>query len=192
MALLRQIPKTENGNRFILGLDGLSRSGKTTLGDELSKHFKVLNIPFHVFHMDDHIVVRENRYNTEYEPWIEYYHLQWDIEWLSQNFFKQLKTARQIHMPFYDTDSDTQSFQSVLLPSTCIILIEGVFLQREEWRDYFDTVVYLNCTREKRFLRENHDTQMNLHKLQHRYWKAEEFYLMNEFPMDKANLVLQG
>ncbi len=49
------------------------------------------SIPFHIFHIDDHIVERNKRYNTGFEEWYEYYYLQWDIEWLRQKFFQKLQ-----------------------------------------------------------------------------------------------------
>ena len=190
IALLRHIPDIENGNRFILGLDGLSRSGKTTLSEKFCKHLEVMEIPFHLFHIDDLIAERKQRYNTGHEQWYEYYHLQWDVDWLSRNFFNQLKSSNQVCLPFYDDASDTHSIHNILLPDICLIVIEGVFLQRKEWRDFFDSVVYLDCSREKRFLRESEGVQKDMNKLRERYWKAEEFYCQTEVPNEKADLVL--
>ncbi|WP_425434961.1 kinase [Paenisporosarcina indica] len=192
MALMKQIPKIKSGNRFILGLDGLSRSGKTTLGDRLSEHLTEAGMPFHLFHIDDHIVEREKRYATGHDQWYEYYHLQWDIDWLSRNFFEQLKGLNQVSLPFYDNESDTHSIQDIDLPDACLIIIEGVFLQRREWRSFFDMVVYVDCSRETRYLRESDAAKRHMDKLRNRYWKAEEFYLRTEKPMGKADLVIEG
>ena len=85
---LINVMKKHKENRFILGIDGLSRSGKTTFVANLKENMKQEGIPFHIFHIDDHIVERNKRYHTGYEEWYEYYYLQWDIEWLRQKFFK--------------------------------------------------------------------------------------------------------
>ena len=50
------IMKKHRENRFILGIDGLSRSGKTTFVANLKENMKQESIPFHIFHIDDHIV----------------------------------------------------------------------------------------------------------------------------------------
>ncbi|MEK4485696.1 kinase [Psychrobacillus sp. FSL H8-0484] len=192
MILLKRIQEIETGNRFILGVDGLSRSGKTILGNKLSAHLKEMNIPFHIFHIDDHIVERKKRYDTGFEQWYEYYNLQWDIDWLSQNFFDKIKKSSPIRIPFYDKESDTQSIRNIQLPNACVIIIEGVFLQRKEWRNFFDYIVFLDCPRDDRFLRESKEAQRGMEKLNQRYWKAEEYYLETEIPIQKANLVLNG
>ncbi|PGS05808.1 kinase [Bacillus pseudomycoides] len=188
---LVKVISENTSNRFILGIDGLSRSGKTTLVKQLEDELKQKDIPFHIFHIDDHIVERSKRYNTKHEEWYEYYQLQWDVEWLQQHLFHKLRMANQLNIPFYDHQTDFCEMRELIIPNPCVIVIEGIFLQRKEWREYFDYMVYLDCQREQRFLRENEETQKNLLKFEHRYWKAEDFYLKMEFPKQNANLVIK-
>lgn len=100
------VMKKHKENRFILGIDGLSRSGKTTFATNLKENMKQESIPFHIFHIDDHIVERNRRYHTNHEEWHEYYHLQWDIEWLRQEFFQKLQHETKLKLPFYHEETD--------------------------------------------------------------------------------------
>lgn len=188
--IVKMIPTLEEGKRLILGIDGLSRSGKTTLVKQLVQKLKEEKIPSYVFHIDDHIVNRNKRYHTGNEEWYEYYQLQWDVPGLSDQLFNKIKGNRSFSLSYYLDESDTQLNKRVILPETCVVIIEGVFLQRKEWRNYFDFLVYLDCPREKRFNREGNETKKNLSKFENRYWKAEEFYLNLERPMENADLVL--
>ncbi|MGV3465074.1 MAG: kinase [Heyndrickxia sp.] len=192
LTVLKEIPRVKAGQRFILGIDGLSRSGKTTLVTELKQHFLEDNTAVSVFHIDDYIVERKRRYNTDYEEWYEYYYLQWDIDWLKENLFKQLRSEEILHLPIYDHRSDTHHLHDIKLSDTCLIIVEGVFLQRIEWRSYFDYMIYLDCPRETRFMREKEDSQQNIEKFRNRYWKAEDYYLDAESPMEQANMIVQG
>ncbi|MDA2322984.1 kinase [Bacillus cereus group sp. Bc177] len=187
---LINIMKKHKRNRFILGIDGLSRSGKTTFVTNLKENMEQESIPFHVFHIDDHIVERNKRYDTGYEEWYEYYYLQWDIEWLRQKFFQKLQTETKLKLPFYHDVTDSCEMKKVQIPIVGVIVIEGVFLQRKEWRDFFHYMVYLDCPRETRFLRESEETQQKLSKFQNRYWKAEDYYLETELPKERANLII--
>ncbi|MES5939181.1 MULTISPECIES: kinase [unclassified Bacillus cereus group] len=184
------VMKKHKENRFILGIDGLSRSGKTTFVTNLKENMKQESIPFHIFHIDDHIVERNKRYHTGYEEWYEYYYLQWDIEWLRQKFFQKLQNETKLKLPFYNNETDSCEMKNVQIPIVGVIVIEGVFLQRKEWRDFFHYMVYLDCPRETRFLRESPETQKNLSKFENRYWKAEDYYLESETPQKRANLVI--
>ncbi|WP_421385149.1 kinase [Bacillus salacetis] len=190
--LLKLVKNKKKGSRFILGIDGLSRSGKTTLTQTLCEKFHTHNITHTVFHIDDHIVERKRRYHTGRDEWFEYYFLQWDLHEIRQSFFENLLLAKQLNLNFYDTSTDSHKAETIELPEECVIIVEGVFLQRQEWRDFFDYVVYLDCPQNKRFLREDVETQKNLEKFQNRYWKAENFYLKAVSPKQKADMVLKA
>ncbi|OFD41892.1 kinase [Bacillus mycoides] len=189
---IMKVIKEHKDERFILGIDGLSRSGKTTLVKELEADMKQSGIPFHIFHIDDHITERNKRYNTGFAEWYEYYNLQWDIEWLQRNFFWKLQSDIQVQLPFYHDETDICEMKEIQLPLVGVIIVEGVFLQRKEWRNSFHYMVYLDCSRETRFLRESEETQKNLPKFQSRYWKAEEYYLEKESPRDLADFVIRN
>ncbi|OHX31032.1 kinase [Bacillus mycoides] len=189
---IMKVIKEHKDERFILGIDGLSRSGKTTLVKELEADMKQSGIPFHIFHIDDHITERNKRYNTGFAEWYEYYNLQWDIEWLQRNFFWELQSDIQVQLPFYHDETDICEMKEIQLPLVGVIIVEGVFLQRKEWRNFFHYMVYLDCSRETRFLRESEETQKNLPKFQSRYWKAEEYYLEKESPRDLADFVIRN
>ncbi|MCU6793115.1 kinase [Paenibacillus sp. WQ 127069] len=191
-SLFKCIPKLKTGNRFIVGIDGLSRSGKTTLVEKFSRNLTGEHIEVCIFHIDDYIVERSKRYDTGSEEWFEYYHLQWDTEWLKRNLFKKLKETSQLKLPIYDNESDTHRLQNIIIPETCVNVIEGVFLQREEWRGLYDYIVYLDCPRNKRLLRESELTQRNMEKMRNRYWKAEDYYLQTVLPTKQAHLVLNN
>jgi len=81
------------------------------------------------------------------------------------------------------------------LPANSILLVEGIFLQREAWRAYFDYVIYLNCPREIREQRTlKRDTYIGdlaarLHKYETRYWPAEAYYLHTIKPIENADLI---
>ncbi|MBP1949903.1 kinase [Virgibacillus litoralis] len=189
---LKKIPKVEQGQKVVLGIDGLSRSGKTTLVRNIEQHIQEKNIFTCVLHIDDYIVERERRYNTGNEEWYEYYNLQWDVEWLKENLFKKLKESNELQLLTYDNSSDSQKLQTVRIPNTCLIIIEGVFLQREEWRNHFDFMIFLDCVRDERFNRESGETQTNIEKFEKRYWKAENHYLETVSPIEQSDLVIQN
>ncbi|TDL32880.1 hypothetical protein E2R51_09445 [Jeotgalibacillus sp. S-D1] len=189
---LKKITKVERGQKVVLGIDGLSRSGKTTFVRNIKQYIHDKSILICILHIDDYIVERKRRYNTGNEEWYEYYSLQWDVEWLKENLFKRLKKINELDLLTYDYSSDTQKSQKVIVPDTCLIIIEGVFLQRKEWRHFYDFMIYLECSREKRFNRESIGTRNNIGKFEKRYWKAEDHYMKIVSPMEQADLVIQN
>jgi uridine kinase len=177
-------------DRFILGIDGLSRSGKTTLVNNLKEWLKTEGHPALIFHLDNYIEDRKKRYNTGNEEWYEYYSLQWDAEYLKQELFSKLHTEKELTLSFYDEQNDSHFLKHTSIPRKCLIIIEGVFLQRPEWKINLDYIVFLDCSREERFKREKEVTRQKMDKFKNRYWKAEDHYLETVRPLEGADLVI--
>ena len=186
------MPQLAQRQRFILGIDGLSRSGKTTFTGKLMEIIQKKKISFCLFHMDDFIVDKEKRYNTGNEEWIEYYQLQWDVRWLTEHFFTKLKKSKNFSLPFYESSVGKQNWHNIQIPPVNLIVVEGIFLQRKEWRTYFDYIIYLDSSREIRFNRESSITKKNIDKFKNRYWIAEEYYLKTVNPKELADLVIRN
>ncbi|TFB21707.1 adenylyl-sulfate kinase [Filobacillus milosensis] len=183
---------------FIVAIDGLSGAGKTTISNQIENELTKRNISVAIFHIDDHIVERKHRYNTGYEEWYEYYYLQWDVKLLQQKLFKALHNESKLTLPFYNHSTDTTLYKTVNINSSELVLIEGIFLQREEWLPYIDYVVYIDCPREIRFERAlNRDTyigdyQERLYKYKRRYWQGEDHYLNHVNPLKRADFSINS
>ncbi|QYR24110.1 AAA family ATPase [Paenibacillus sp. sptzw28] len=188
--VMNKIINSKKEERLILGIDGLSRSGKTTFTDDLRKRLKQLQLNFITIHIDDHIVNRKKRYATGHEEWYEYYTLQWDIHYLRDYLFAKIRKQNELQLLFYNSELDEQVTRTALIPDECIVLIEGVFLQRQEWREFFDYIIYLDCPKNMRFSREAESTRKDIQKFNNRYWKAEDYYMETVNPLAKANLVI--
>lgn len=176
--------------RVIIGVDGLSRSGKTTFVRKFASMLSEKQIENTVIHLDDHIVGRSKRYNTGQEEWREYFYLQWDVEALKNSLFENLIRSDEIELPYYDSDSDQHVYKKLKLTGKFVLIVEGIFLQREEWRPYFDCTVFIDCPRDIRFARESNQTKQKIEKFRNRYWKAEDYYMGNLRPVEQADLVI--
>ncbi|MCP8616304.1 kinase [Salirhabdus salicampi] len=179
---------------FIVGIDGLSGAGKTTIANQLLKELNMNKVM--CLHIDDYIVEREKRYHTGFEEWYEYYYLQWDTKRLIHDVFVPLRNkGSKINLPYYHSTTDTTINTEIEVTDTSIVMIEGIFLQRKEWREYFDFVIYVDCPRKvkyKRVLQRDSyigDYKKRLKKYKRRYWPGEQHYVNLENPMEKANIV---
>jgi len=189
--LLRQVNSVLHINkRCILGIDGLSRAGKTTLVKRIASMLTEKEIETTVIHLDDHIVERSKRYNTGQEEWQEYYSLQWDVDSLVKSLFENLIHSDEIELSYYDNETDQHVNRTLNLAFKKVVIVEGIFLQREEWRPYIDYTVFIDCPRDVRFAREKSQTQLNIEKFRSRYWKAEDYYMEKLRPVEKADLVV--
>ncbi|MBL0385173.1 AAA family ATPase [Tumebacillus sp. ITR2] len=185
--------------RLLIGLDGLSGSGKTTLVETLTDELSQQNHSVTVVHLDDLITERSKRYHTGFPQWHEHYNLQWDVARIAETLFQSWHRGDlELHLDHYDSTTGTVSIKPIHVPPEGILLVEGVFLQRPEWRDFFDYLLYLDCPRDIRFQRvsargnqDPHDpARLETYKL--RYWAAEDHYLATVQPHLHADHVLKS
>jgi uridine kinase len=195
--LFAQYTRRSLTNRpFIVGIDGLGGSGKTTLARSLKQEFMQVKCNATILHMDDYIVENGERYGTGNEEWYEYYALQWNIELLRKELFQRLHgDCDSIILPYYESSTDSVVSKPIHLNGVSVVLIEGVFLQRKEWRHFFDYVIFLDCPPELRtervIGRDTYlgDEEARVEKYRRRYWLAEDYYLLHENPAGQADYV---
>lgn len=190
LAIKTALSKYKDTKPFVIAIDGLSGAGKTTISKKITDAFS----DSIVFHMDDYIVKRKHRYDTGKDQWKEYYFLQWDVESLKHNLFQKIKDGKNVTLPFYLKEKDTHQIITTQI-KTQTIIIEGIFLQRDEWKDFYDFIIYVDCPREirdKRVLNRDQyigSLEERLKKYKTRYWPAEDYYISKVSPQQNANFV---
>ncbi|TQR21693.1 kinase [Psychrobacillus vulpis] len=198
--VIKGITQLEKMDRpYIIGIDGLSGAGKTTITEKIKEELMSEEYNVVIIHIDDLIVERAKRYNTGYPEWYEYYMLQWDVEYIKENLFEAVhQKLNHIDIKFYESANDRCHSKNIDLEKCTLILIEGIFLQRKEWRAFFDYVIYLDCPKDIRYDRVlQRDTYLGdmkerLEKYERRYWMGEDYYLQEENPIQNSDIVINS
>lgn len=95
----------------------------------------------------------------------------------------------------YDKNQDTYYLNNICIEKGNVVIIEGVFLQRKELRDYFSYIIYIDIPQAIRLKRViSRDTYIGnekeiIKKYQERYFPAEEIYCSKYSPRTKANYI---
>ncbi|GGA38198.1 uridine kinase [Psychrobacillus lasiicapitis] len=187
----------ELNRTYIIGIDGLSGAGKTTITEIIAEELTTKGQKVVVIHIDDLIEERGNRYNTGHPEWYEYYSLQWDVHGIKEKLFEAVhERLNHLHLKFYDKENDLCYMKSINIEQCTVILLEGIFLQRKEWSGFFDYIVYLDCPKkirsERVLQRDEYLGNMNnrLKKYERRYWRGEEYYLQEVNPIESSDIVI--
>lgn len=198
--LLDKLKNTDISKRiYIVGIDGLGGAGKSTLVDSLKSELQNESYNSYILHIDDFIHPKSIRYNDSKEEWYCYYNLQWRYDYLIKEILDPIKRGEKIDkdIEFYDKENDTYIKKHIYIPHNSVLLLEGVFLQRKELKDYLDFVVYLNVPQEIRLDRVlKRDVYIGSandikDKYNRRYFPAEDRYILEYSPALNADLVLE-
>lgn len=193
------INRVDTKNISIIGIDGLGGAGKSTISEKLCQKLEDNNYHPILLHIDDFIHVREVRYNSAYPDWQCYYELQWRFDYFF-DVIKEIKSGKKdyIDIELYGKDNDTYIHQRFDINSNSLVIIEGVFLQRREFKHIFDYMVYIDIPEKVRLDRVlKRDTYIGdekqiVDKYKNRYFQAEHKYVEEYQPQNNADLVIGG
>ncbi len=197
--IFSRIKQEHNQNQiYLIGIDGLGGAGKSTVSEKLLIQLQDAGIPVTLLHIDDFIHPKAIRYNPNYPEWECYYHLQWRYDYLCKQILQPLRRVGALDtlIERYQLDQDSYTHSSLHIPAGSIVILEGVFLQRQELAGIFDLMVYVDvpeAIRLQRVLERDGyigDKDAIAAKYAHRYFPAEHHYIAEYAPSEHADIVL--
>lgn len=131
-----------------VAIDGITASGKTTLGNELTSAIAERGHPVIRIRMDDFHHRREHRYRQGKDSARGYYDDAYDFDALNQHVLKPLgpNGDRAFRRRIIDLASDTPVSEPAELATLgSILVVDGSFMQRRH-RENWDVVIFVNTS----------------------------------------------
>ncbi len=139
---------------FVVAIDGMSASGKTTLGHQLQKHFPKSNL----FHMDDYFLQPHQRTKkrlSELGGNVDYERFKEEIV---------LHLANKYGLTYQAYYCSTQRLGSkIRVPWMPLVIIEGVYSQHPYFGDIYDLRIFCEISKEEqrnRILKRNGEAKL--------------------------------
>jgi phosphoglycolate phosphatase-like HAD superfamily hydrolase/uridine kinase len=180
--------KKQKDKAFVIGIDGIDGSGKTTFAEALETYLKLKDVPTQLIHLDDFHNPEAIRYAGTDQP-DNYYNKSFNIGLIIDKLLAPIQKKQPVSLKLKTLDWQTDKYDNerkyIIKPNTMVIF-EGVFLFRKELASYIDLKVFLDIPFEESKKRATvRDPQANVARYDKKYLPAQAKYL-KEYPPSKV------
>lgn len=134
------------GSPLVVGINGIDTSGKTMFSKNLEKHLQALNYEVQMIHIDDFHNPKSIRYSGEDEV-SNYFYQSFDYNRLISEILNPMKYEKKLSKTYMalNLETDKHDLERIykVTPNT-IVILEGVFILRDEIRGFLDFSIFLS------------------------------------------------
>lgn len=197
--VIRAIDARRDKQRGILvGIDGPDGSGKSKFAQNLAVRLRKNNTPVLHVSIDDFHRPRTERYIRGRHSPEGFFRDSYDYETFKSSVLIPFMAAgdRYVRTAAHNVDTDEQlSPEPVLLSLGTILIVDGIFLHRDELKDYWGYSIFLDVDFQQTFQRmavrdncsPNPSDQAN-----HRYREGQRLYFKECSPKSRATVVVDN
>ena len=199
LAKITQSARLCAGKNLIVGISGIDGSGKSTLADELVRRLTEQGVTATSVHLDDFLNPKTIRHeNTDQID--GYFDDNFDYDSLINSVIGPARAHSRVQSqhPVLDLETDRVSTRDFMFDGPGVLVVEGVFLFRQELRGYFDLKVWLDIgfddalariltrSRDRRY----GDADAIRSRYENRFFPAQRFHLDRDAPAEAADIVI--
>ncbi|WRH18968.1 uridine kinase [Microbacterium sp. JZ37] len=183
------------GERALVGIDGVDGSGKSVFADRLAA--RVDGRPVIVVHVDDFHHPRAVRYRRGRDSPVGFWLDSYDYDALTHRVLAPLRTGAALYQhAAHDLVRDARVDPPLSrAPRDAIVLVEGLFLHRQELRHWWDFSIFLDVPFEETALRmAERDGTPPDHRAPalQRYVGGQRLYFRAARPWEHASMVIDN
>lgn len=182
----------------LVAVDGVDGSGKTTFAERLLGELTARGRTALVVHLDDFLNPRAVRYRLGRHSPEGFFADTYDLAAFTAGVVEPLRPGgrRAILLRTFDHRTDRRlDEEPVTVPADAVVVVEGMFLHREELVDEWDVSVFLDVpftvTAPRLALRDGSNPDPE-HPSMSRYVEGQRRYLSACRPADRATFVVEN
>jgi len=133
----------------IVYITGVDACGKTHFASGLASHLSAMGHEIQLIHVDDFHRPKSMRYMTRKDPADAYYESSFDIGKLVTHILQPARNIGRVSesLLLLNLASDRYELnRRYVINSNTVVIVEGVFLARPEFRPYCDLLIYLDVS----------------------------------------------
>lgn len=181
-----------NKKNYLIGISGIECSGKSTLSKKLFNFLLENNINTYLLSGDDFLFNRETRYANKNQ--IQgYYNESFNYEKLFNEIISPAINSDSFSevISYLDWQSNKMISKEFTFKSPFVLILEGVFIFKEQYREYFDYKVWLDISfqdslklafQRTRDLEYYGDKNYIIKRYTERFYPAQLYHILNDNP----------
>lgn len=196
----RRLCARDPGHPLRVGVDGVCGAGKTTFADDLAVHVTAHGRPFIRIDSDGFHHVREIRHRQGRDSARGYYEDSYDFDSVRDLLLVPLGNGRphRYASRVHNLVTDEAVQEWAVAPDDAVVLFDATFLQRDDLRDHWDEVIFLDADMElaqsRGIARDasalgGHTDALRAYET--RYVAACTIYLSEQNPKERASHVIE-
>jgi uridine kinase len=188
-----------NHRSLLVGISGIDGCGKGYLARQFEAHLALYGVTPVIVNVDGWLNLPEKRFDQTapagnfYENAIRF-----------DEFFKQLviplRDRRSVHLiaDFVEETASHYRKHTYDVKDVSVVLVEGIFLFKAEYRDYFDLTIWIDCSFSTALARAINRAQEGLSPANTIaaydtiYFPAQKIHLAQDQPREHADLIFEN
>jgi uridine kinase len=197
--ILERRAKIPDTRSLLVGLSGIDGCGKGYLATQLQAHLALRGVIPAILNVDGWLNLPQKRFDQS-APAVNFYENAIRLDQFFSQLVLPLRNWRSVHLladVVEETASDyrkhTYDYRDV-----SVILVEGIFLFKPEYRKYFDLAIWIDCSFPTALARAIDRAQEGLspaHTIAAYdtiYFPAQRIHLARDKPRENADLIFEN
>jgi uridine kinase len=184
---------------LLIGITGIDGAGKGYVTEALVARLQQQELRAVAIHLDGWLNLPHKRFSKE-KPAEHFYENAIRFEELFQQLILPLKETRSVHMEADFAEETAPQYRKHIYDFSdvdCIVL-EGIYLFKKAFQDYFDLKVWVNCTFETALKRALQRAQEGLspeetaRAYETIYFPAQRLHFVKDNPYSAADMIINN
>lgn len=191
-----------NSKAKLIAIDGVDAAGKTSFAKDLAENLRALNKEVLVVSIDSFHQPKSYRYRLGEDSADGFFYDSYQYSYFIENCIAPLKSGlEKIAIKCFNLENDKEEIKVTDVESETIVIVEGIFLHRDELFQIWDYSIFLDVSVEtslernlKRSLAVNANLDIEGYKdrFYKRYKAGQELYFSKCSPKFRAKFVLDN
>lgn len=190
------IPDTRS---LVVGISGIDGCGKGYVAAQLQAHLALHGVIPAILNVDGWLNLPEKRFDRN-SPGVNFYENAIRLDQFFSQLVLPLKDQRSVHLEadFVEETASNYRKHSYDYEDVSVVLVEGIFLFKPQYRKYFDLAIWIDCSFPTALARAIDRAQEGLSPAntiaayESIYFPAQRIHLAQDKPRENADLIFEN